>query len=188
MERQYDIFERFPDHSLIWRGRVCGLDNARRKLHEIATRTSNECSAMYVPTRQVVALENVWRLNGRPVKRVVIQIAYDENLLSERADLLGRRGYEVLSVLGNERAQVVLSAGQHCDLFIIGHAAPEQTRKEMVAWLRREYPKVPIVALNPDYRKLAGADFNVKLNGAEVWLSMVATAVRRPSESAALSA
>jgi hypothetical protein len=28
--------------------------------------------------------------------------------------------------------KIVLSSPQHCDLFIVGDAAPEQTRKEMV--------------------------------------------------------
>jgi hypothetical protein len=48
----------------------------------------------------------------------------------------------------------------------------------MVAWLRAKYPGVRILALNsPEIRELVGADYNVKLNGPEVWLPMIATAL-----------
>jgi len=59
-------------------------------------------------------------------------------------------------------------------LFMVGHAAPEQTRKEMVDWLKARYPRVKILALNPaDHRHLAGADYNTILNGPGEWLSIV---------------
>jgi hypothetical protein len=67
---------------------------------------------------------------------------------------------------------------QHCDLFIVGHAAPEEERKEMAAWLKTQYPEVRILALNsPKIRELVGADYNVKLNGPEVWLPVIASAL-----------
>ena len=78
---------------------------------------------------------------------------------------------------------IVLSSPQHCDLFIVGDAAPEQTRKEMVDWLKARYPDVKILALNQaEHRQLAGADYNATLNGPTEWLSMV-TAALRPSPS-----
>jgi hypothetical protein len=87
---------------------------------------------------------------------------------------LRQNGYEVVSVVGNEAAKIVLSSAQHCDLFMVGHAAPEQTRKEMVDWLKARYPRVKILALNPaDHRHLAGADYNTILNGPGEWLSIV---------------
>jgi hypothetical protein len=178
MERDYDLFERSQDNSLVWRGSVHGLENARRKLQEVAKRTTNECFAIYTPTRQIVALMNTAGAGQRPVKRVVFQIAYDEHRLVTRAELLRHNGYEVLSVVGNEAAKIVLSSPQHCDLFIVGHAAPEQTRKEMVDWLKARYPHVKILALNrADHRQLAGADYNVLLNGPNQWLSVITAAV-----------
>lgn len=63
-ERKFDIFERLRDHSMVWRGSVVGLENAQRKLAEIAMKTSNECSVIYLPTRQVVALENVTKIRS----------------------------------------------------------------------------------------------------------------------------
>lgn len=80
--------------------------------------------------------------------------------------MLRLRGYEVVSVLGNEAAKVVLTLPHHCDLFIVGHAAPEESRKQMVSWLKTKFPGVRVLGLNPPrVRKLPGADYNVKLNG-----------------------
>jgi hypothetical protein len=178
VERDYDLFERLEDHSVVWRGSVHGLEGARRKLRELATRTTNECLAIHTPTRQVVALENIGRAVPRLGKRVVFQIAYDEHLLQERAKLLEHNGYEIISLLGNEAAKVVLSSRQYCDLFIVGHAAPEQTRKEIVDWLRAKYPSVRILALNPpDHQGLAGADYNVPWNSPNAYLATIAAAV-----------
>lgn len=176
MERDYDLFERSKDHSLVWHGCVHGLENARRKLLQLAKTTTNECSVIYLPARQVVALANVAR-----GKRVVFQVAYDERQLEERAALLKRHGYEVMSAIGNERTQAVLTLPQsveRVDLFIVGHNAPEQTRREIVAWLKTKCPKVQVVALNPrECRQLPGADFNAELNGPETWLPIIEAAV-----------
>lgn len=178
MERDYDLFERLQDNSLVWRGSVHGLENARRKLQELAKRTTNECFAMYTPNRQIVALMNIAHAGQLPAKRVVFQIAYDEHRLVTRTELLRHNGYEVISVVGNEAAKIVLSAPQDCDLFIVGHSAPEQARKEMVDWLKTRYPHVKILALNPgDDQQLAGADYNAKLNGPNEWLSIVTAAL-----------
>ena len=46
----------------------------------------------------------------------------------------------------------------------------------MVAWLKANYPKVKIVALNPSKDQLVGADYNVVLNGHEEWLSLLTAA------------
>lgn len=97
---------------------------------------------------------------------MVCHIAYDEHRLVTRTDLLRNNGHEAVSVVGNE-AEVVLRSSEHCDLSIVGDAAPEQTRKEMVDWLKATYPNVKILGLNaPDERELTGADYNVKLDGA----------------------
>jgi CheY-like chemotaxis protein len=178
MERNYDLFERSQDSSLIWRGSVHGLENARRKLQEIAERTTNECFAIYTPTRQIVALLNIAQAGQLRGKRVVFQIAYDERRLAARAEMLRQNGYEVVSVVGNEAAKIVLGSTQHSDLFIVGHAAPERTRKEMVDWLKAKYPHVKILALNStDHRQLTGADYNAILTGPDEWLSIVTAAL-----------
>ena len=121
-----------------------------------------------MPTRQVVALANIAQ-----TKRVVFQVAYDERLREERANLLERRGYEVVSVVGNERSKAVLGLPQRVDLFIVGHDAPEPTRTEIVVWLKTKYPKVPVVALNLPGQELPSADYNALVNDPETWLPIV---------------
>jgi hypothetical protein len=163
VEKDYDLFERSNDHSLVWHGCVHALENARRKLQQLARNT----------TRQIVAFANIPR-----AKRVVFQVAYDERLLTERADLLKLRGYEVVSAIGNECAKAVLNLPQRVDLFIVGHNAPEQSRREIVAWLKAKYPKVQVVALNPpECQQLLGADYNALFDGPEAWLPVVDAAV-----------
>ncbi len=105
----------------------------------------------------------------------IFQIAYTEKLRSERAELLRHLGYLVISVIGNESAKALLSAGQpDLMLFIIGHAAPEQTREEMVDWLKANYPNVRILALNPPNQQLPGADYNAIETKPNEWLPFVA--------------
>lgn len=112
-----------------------------------------------------------------PVKRILFQIGYDEKGLNARAELLRRFGHEVISVSGNESAKLALASYRNVDLFIVGHTATDQTRAEMVDWLKANYPKVKIVALNPSRdRQLAGADCNVILNDTDEWLSLLAAA------------
>ena len=71
----------------------------------------------------------------RTIKRI-FQIAYTEQLRSESAEFLRCLGYAVISVIGNEAAKALLCANPHngLALFIVGHAASEQTRKEKVDW------------------------------------------------------
>jgi hypothetical protein len=59
VNREYELFEKLPDGSPIWRGHVVGLQYAQLKLTEIAKATTNECFAMHLPTKEVVL-----RLNG----------------------------------------------------------------------------------------------------------------------------
>ena len=62
-------------------------------------------------------------------------------------------------------------------MFIVGYTAPEQTRKEMVDWLKERFPKVKIVALVPSASlQLPRADYNVVLNDLDEWLALLAAA------------
>jgi len=178
VDREYELFEQLPDGSPMWRGHASGLRDVRLKLQEIAKSTTNTCFAIYLPTNEIVARLNVGASGRTSEKPLVFQIAYDDRLATARTEVLRLHGYEVVSVIGNEAAKVVLSLPQRCDFFIIGHAAPDEARKEIVAWLKTKYPGVRILALNsPTIRELAGADYNVKLNGPELWLPMIANAI-----------
>jgi hypothetical protein len=108
----------------------------------------------------------------------VFQIAYDEMLLVSRAELLKSRGYEVSSALGNDGAKRILDTRQRYRIFIVGHAAPKETREDMVRWLKANFPNTKILVVNPPSATiLAGADYNVVLNGPEEWLSIVTNTV-----------
>jgi hypothetical protein len=179
VNREYDIFEQFPDGFPVWRGYASGLAAASAKLAELAKQTSNECFLICLPTKEVVARLNVGaRKLGQ--KRIVCQIGYETQLGAERAALLRLSGYEVVSIFGNDAARVILTTTvPRCDAFIVGHGAPQEIRHEMLLWLKDRFPRTPVVVMNgPGIGPLAGADYNVKLNGPEAWLPIIATAVR----------
>ena len=178
MNREYDLFECLPDGSTLWRGVAVGAFDAHLQLRELARTTVNELFAIEVLTGEVLARVNTPLITQqRKIKRV-FQIAYDENLLAVRAEQLRAHGYEVRSVIGNKTAKAVLGSGQDYDLFVVGHKAPEETRIEMVGWLKTKYPKVRILALNPpDCECLDGADYNVPQNVPGELLSTVSAAL-----------
>lgn len=176
MEREYNIFECLADGSVQWRGTVVGLHNARTKLEEIARYSQNDHFAMDLPTRNIVLRTDLLRREVITPKKVC-QIAYDDNLRLQRAHLLRSHGYGVVSIFGNEAAKLLLStlrANHEFAFFIVGHAAPEQTRREIIDWLRKNYPGVKIIALNPPQESIPIADYNVIQNGPEEWLRLVA--------------
>src|SRR5437764_176486 len=110
-------------------------------------------------------------------KRIMFQIGYNEKELNARAELLRRCGHEVISAADNEAAKRVLVSIHNVDVFVVGHTAPEQTREEMVDWLKASFPKVKIVALIPSAnRQLPHADYNVVLNDSYEWSSLLAAA------------
>ena len=178
MDSEYNIFECLPDGSVIWRESVSGLVSTRARLQELARTASNDYIAMRLPTREVVFRADASRKEVVLAKRV-FQVAYTERLRKQRAELLRSRGYGVLSVIGNEAAKAVLSAlripGDDIYLFIVGHGAPEQARKEIVDWLKGHYPNVRILAFNPPNQMVPNADYNVLQNGPELWLPLLAS-------------
>jgi hypothetical protein len=173
MLRDYDIFETFPDGATLWRGNVKGLESVGTLLRQLAKQTTNECFAMHIPSNEVVARINVPGSGSR--KPLVLQIAYEADLGTSRANLLRLNGYEVVTVCGNEAAKVVLTKlPPDWNLFIVGHAAPASVRETIVGWLKDNYPKVYVLALNgPEVSELTGSDFNAKLNDSEKWLAII---------------
>ena len=59
MNREYDLFEKFPDGSVLWRGCVAGLEHAITKLKQLAALSPNEHFARHTPTNAIVARVNV---------------------------------------------------------------------------------------------------------------------------------
>jgi len=176
MDREYDIFECQHDGSLSWRATVRGLLSAKIKLEELAGSTENDHIVMYVPTQEIILRVDATKAKERRGERQrILQIAYNEQLSHERAALLRRFGYHVFSVMGNESARILFSAVDLSPaLVIVGHAAPEHTRQEIVDWLKQKYPQTKVLALNPPgNQELARADYNVVQNGPEKWLPIL---------------
>jgi hypothetical protein len=178
LQREYDIFEEFTDGAPIWRGHATGLENACTKLQAIASNTTNECFAIHLPTREIVARLNVGPASAPQRKRLIFQIAYDGELATQRAELLRACGYEVVSVIGNEAAEVLLSMSRPWDLFIVGPSAAQEIQEEIVRWLKAKYPGVRVLALSfPGLRDLSEADYYIPASGPDTWLPKVATAL-----------
>jgi hypothetical protein len=58
VERTYDIFEKFPNGDLLWRGVVQGHENAIARLRELGQTSSNEHFVLHTPTQAVIARIN----------------------------------------------------------------------------------------------------------------------------------
>jgi len=59
VNREYDIFERFPDGRDLWKEYVVGLVQTQQKLQELAALSKNEHYAIHTPTKEIVARVNV---------------------------------------------------------------------------------------------------------------------------------
>jgi hypothetical protein len=56
MTYEYDLFEKFPDGSSLWRASVIGLEGARIHVSSIAQRSPNSFYAMNVESGKIVPL------------------------------------------------------------------------------------------------------------------------------------
>jgi hypothetical protein len=52
MRATYDIFEKFPDGSTLWRACVHGRYAAQRKIHELAEHSENQIVAIEIPVKE----------------------------------------------------------------------------------------------------------------------------------------
>ena len=58
MKNAYDLFEKFPDGSSLWRDSISGLETTRLRLHELAQRSENQFYAINLTTRDVLAFNS----------------------------------------------------------------------------------------------------------------------------------
>jgi len=179
VDREYDLFEQFPDGFPMWRRRAMGLPEVRRQLTDLCGKTKNECFAMYLPTKEIVARVNVGGQGPQIQKRLVAQVVYDPAKGKARTAALRAEGYEVVSAIGNEAAKLVLDLSPSWNLFLIGEGAANGAREEMASWLKERFPRVPILALNPPTALvLEGADYNAVHDDSR-WMRLVASVFNR---------
>jgi hypothetical protein len=176
----YDLFQ-IDGGDPIWCTQVMGLMYAGSKLREISSNSPNECYAVHQSTNEVVARLNVPASSLRAPR--VFEFAYDLTLADKLAQQLPWHGYRFSYAAANDLAYTILLAPMKCDLFIVGHAAPMETRYDAAAWLAENYAGVPMIALKlPSEPDLEGASFNVELDGNGALLPAIAKALRRRDE------
>lgn len=167
---QYHIFKVQSDGSLRWVEAAADVERAKARAKAFAGSS---------PSEYVISNLSGEKISIKtPPKQIVFQIGYDEKNLNARAELFRRVGHHVISVPDNEAAKRTLTSFEKVDVFVVGHTGPEQTRKEMVDWLKTNFPNVKIVALIPfANRQLPRADYNIVLNDWDEGLSLLAAAV-----------
>jgi hypothetical protein len=163
----FHIFKVQRDGSRRWMEGAVSVERAKARVNVLVASSHGEYVVTNLTGHEV-------SIKSQP-KRIMFQIGYDERELNARAELFRRVGHEVISVADNEAAKNALTAIHKVDVFVVGHSAPDQTRKEMVDWLKANFPKVKIVALIPSAsRQLPRADYNIVLNERGEWMSLLA--------------
>jgi hypothetical protein len=172
---QYDLFE-IDAGQRIWCTRVIGQMYAGFTLRKMSAKTPNECVAVHQPANEVVARLNVPTADFRAP--YVFLIAYDPKIADALAQELPSHGYRFGYAAGNDLAFAILTTPMECDAFIVGYAAPIDTRRGMAGWLNSTYPDVPIIALkSPSEPDLTAAHFNLELDGDRALLPTLAQAL-----------
>jgi hypothetical protein len=164
----FGIFKEQPDGSLRWLEAAACMETAEARVKR------------FPPGNYVIIADEhtVKRISIKsPAKQIVFQIGYDDDRGSAARETLFRSfGHEVISVADNAAAKRALAFIPDVDVFILGHTAPEQVRKEMVDWLKVNFPKAKIVALIPSASpQLLRADYNVPQRDWAAWVSLFAT-------------
>jgi hypothetical protein len=167
MVSPFHIFKVQSDGSRRWIEAAANLEHAKLRVKVLAASSPGEYVISDLTAQEIFVKS--------PPKRIMFQIGYEEKELNARAELFRRFGHEVISVVDNEAAKHALSSTHNIDVFVVGHQAPDQTREEMVDWLRENFPKVKIVALAPSTKRpLPRADYNIVLNDWDEWLTLLA--------------
>jgi hypothetical protein len=58
MHREYDLFEKFPDGSSLWRDSVLGLEGARAHMRELAQKSGNHFYAIDTVSGKIFHLDS----------------------------------------------------------------------------------------------------------------------------------
>lgn len=153
----FDIL-RLESSGVRWLESEVDLTDAKARVEELASTSGGEYLIFSHETQ----------------KKRIIQIGDEERQLKARAELFRRFGDEVISFSDCEAAKAILQSSIPVDLFIVGHSAPQKIRREMVQWLKKNYPNSKILALAPSLgRPILNADYNVVLSGKYGWLCLL---------------
>ena len=164
---QFEIFEVEPDGRLRWLATAPSMQTAETHAKRLPPGNYVIIADQHTPKR--ISIRS-------PAKQIVFQICYDDSEGSTARETLFRSfGHDVISVADNDVAKGALASIPKVDVFILGHTAPEHTRKEMVDWLKVNFSKAKIVALIPSaIPQLLCADYNVPQSNWDAWVSLFA--------------
>ncbi len=104
----------------------------------------------------------------------IVQVEYRPSLLSAREDILQSLRHPVVAVLGSRAARSLDLSHRQVGVVVIGHGAPWEERRNLIAHFRETLPGVPIVALlrrrDEDFDC---SDFNCSADNPPIWLRTV---------------
>jgi hypothetical protein len=165
---QYDIFKVQLDRSLRWLEAAASMETAEARVKRLPP-------GEYVIIADQRSAKSISIKS--PARQVVFQIGYEDYRGSAARESLFRSfGHEVISVEDNEAAKSALASIPLVDVFILSHTATDQARKEMLDWLKVNFPTARIIALIPSASpELLGADYNVPQRDWPAWVSLFAT-------------
>jgi hypothetical protein len=104
----------------------------------------------------------------------IVQVEYRPSLLSEREEILQTLGHPVVAVLGSRIARNLDLSDRQVGVVVIGHGAPWEERRKLIAHFRKTLPGISIVALLR--RRDMGfdcCDFNCPSDDPALWIKMV---------------
>lgn len=164
---QFEIFKVEPDGRLRWLAAAPSMQTAETRVKRLPPGNYVIIADQHTPKR--ISIRS-------PAKQIVFQICYDDSEGSTARETLFRSfGHEVISVADNDVAKGTLASIPKVDVFILAHTAPEHTRREMVDWLKVNFPQAKIVALIPSaIPQLLCADYNVPQSNWDAWVSLFA--------------
>jgi hypothetical protein len=64
MKHEYDLFEKFPDGSSLWRDSIPGFETTRLRLQEFVRRSENQFYAINLTTGEVLAFNSERNAHG----------------------------------------------------------------------------------------------------------------------------
>lgn len=164
---RFEIFKVEPNGRLCWLAAAASMQAAETQVKRLPAGNYVIIADQHAPKR--ISIKS-------PTKQIVFQICYDDSVgATARERLFRSLGHEVISVADNDAAKGALASISKVDVFILGHTAPEQARKEMLDWLKVNFPKGKIVALIPSaIPQLLRADYNVPQSNWDAWVSLFA--------------
>jgi DNA-binding NtrC family response regulator len=110
----------------------------------------------------------------------ILQVAYYGSLLTTRQAMLEHSGYQVTSVLGNEKA-LRLTADQMSsfDLIVVGFSAKQGERASAVRVFKQRNPGIPVVVLQANSsERFPEADAVTVSEDPAIWLAAVGGCLR----------